>query len=114
MNQNIHGFFTLPGMTDRPYVYEVTHLSEGKSYCTRNVSARQPTIASKSRSRFTEEDARTESGKICFSCICSFKKDEKETFEGHQGVSVQERWKELLGSKNGQCWETAPGIDAPW
>jgi hypothetical protein len=101
-------------MPDRPYVYEVTHLSEGKSYCTRNVNVRQPTTPPKSRSRFKEEDAGKELGKICFSCICSFKRDEKETFKGHQGVRAQERWKEVLGSRNGKAWEKAPGVDAPW
>lgn len=101
-------------MTDRPYVYEVTHLSEGKSYCTRNVSVKQPTSPSESTRSFKREDVGKELSKVCFSCICSFKKDEKETFVGHQGVSVQERWKDVLGSREAEGWEGAPGVDAPW
>ncbi|KAE9372363.1 Thioesterase/thiol ester dehydrase-isomerase [Stipitochalara longipes BDJ] len=117
---NVHGFFTLPGATDRPYIYEVTHLSEGKSYCTRNVYVRQPVALSlptqslNSKRKFGIEEGRKGLGKICFSCICSFKRDEKDTFQGHQGESAQERWKKVLGERPGGSWDVAPGVDAPW
>lgn len=126
--QNVHGYFTLPGHADRPYIYSVTHLSEGRSYCTRNVTVRQPLVPSISldisirprsgkKVRFRREEAGRELGKICFSCICSFKRDETESFEGH-GLggeeNVQERWKEVLGKRRGSEWEKAPGQDAPW
>ena len=110
----MNGYFTLPGLTDRPYIYSVTHLSEGKSYCTRNVTVRQPKDPSPLPPPFGKEDAEKDLGKICFSCICSFKRDERETFEGHQGTSVQERWEEVLGQRDGGSWPVAPGVDAPW
>lgn len=73
-------------------------------------------LASSSREerKFGIEDGEKELGKICFSCICSFKKDEKETFQGHQEVSAQERWKGVLRKEDGGSWDTAPGVDTPW
>ena len=53
-------------------------------------------------------------GKICFTCICSFKKDEEESFEGHSEVDVRDRWKDVLGERKSNQWEEAPGQDAPW
>jgi hypothetical protein len=101
-------------------VYEVSHLSEGKSYCTRNVVVRHPSTPSFDLEgkmgevrRFRVEEGAKELGAICFSCICSFKRDERESFKGHQGVDVKERWKDVLGEGNGS-WAMAPGVDAPW
>jgi hypothetical protein len=75
---------------------------------------RQPKDPSPLPPPFGKEDAEKDLGKICFSCICSFKRDERETFEGHQGTSVQERWEEVLGQRDGGSWPVAPGVDAPW
>lgn len=101
-------------------MYEVSHLSEGKSYCTRNVVVRHPRTASfdleggkEEERRFRVDEGGEELGAICFSCICSFKRDERESFRGHQGVGVRERWREVLGEGNGR-WAMAPGVDAPW
>ena len=63
--------------------------------------------------RFNVEEGGKELGAMGFSCICSFKRDEKESFRGHQGVGVKERWREVLGEASGS-WAMAPGVDAPW
>lgn len=36
--------------------------------------------------RLRVEEGEKELGDVCFSCICSFKRDERESFRGHQWV----------------------------
>ncbi|KAH7342813.1 thioesterase-like superfamily-domain-containing protein [Rhexocercosporidium sp. MPI-PUGE-AT-0058] len=122
---NVHGFFPLPGLVDRPYIYSITHLSEGRSYCTRQVTVRQPLSPSKSTSKssysssdpvlkFSIEDVQGELGKICFSSMISFKRDE-EYVKGHQiGVGVRERYGSIVEGKRPESWPLVPRVDAPW
>ncbi|KAB8213807.1 thioesterase-like superfamily-domain-containing protein [Aspergillus novoparasiticus] len=89
------GTFILAGRLDVPYVYTVRHVRDGKMYCTRAVDARQE-------------------GKVCFSCLCSFKKDEgPETF-AHQPPSAQERFKSILQAKRVEDQIVSPSVDADW
>lgn len=89
------GTFILPGRLDVPYEYTVRHLRDGKMYCTRAVDARQ-------------------GGKVCFSCLCSFKRGEgAETF-GHQPVSAQERFGDVLAAKRPEEQIVSPSVDAEW
>lgn len=89
------GTFILGGRLDVPYVYSVRHVRDGFMYCTRAVDARQD-------------------GKICFSCLCSFKRDENRRDFHHQPAPVQERFREVLSAKRPEDQPVSPSIDAEW
>ncbi|GIJ83827.1 hypothetical protein Asppvi_002657 [Aspergillus pseudoviridinutans] len=89
------GTFILPGRLDVPYVYTVRHIRDGSMYCTRAVDARQD-------------------GKICFSCLCSFKRLEGEQTFHHQPAPAQERFKSLLAGKKPEDHLPSPSADADW
>ncbi|KKK22077.1 hypothetical protein P175DRAFT_0499255 [Aspergillus ochraceoroseus IBT 24754] len=89
------GTFILPGRTDIPYIYRVRHLRDGAMYCTRAVDARQD-------------------GQICFSCICCFKRDEKQETFSHQAVPAQERFKSILAGERPEEHQISPSVDADW
>lgn len=90
------GTFTLPGRLDVPFVYAVRRIRDGKLYCTRTVDARQD-------------------DNICFSCVCSFKRDEKQQIFSHQPEAVQRRYKSILGGKPPEDHPSSPSVDAdPW
>ncbi|KAE8352318.1 thioesterase-like superfamily-domain-containing protein [Aspergillus coremiiformis] len=89
------GTFILPGRLDVPYVYTVRHLRDGKMYCTRAVDARQE-------------------GKVCFACLCSFKRDEGQSTFEHQPLSAQERFRAILEAKRPEDQPVSPSVDAEW
>jgi acyl-CoA thioesterase len=72
---NTHGFFTLPGQTDRPFVYFVTPVAESRTISIRSVTVRQPKEASVrgDLEGFKVEDGRAELGGVCFHGVASFK-----------------------------------------
>ncbi|KAJ5937879.1 hypothetical protein N7454_004221 [Penicillium verhagenii] len=92
---NMTGSFILGGRLDVPYTYTVRHVRDGFMYCTRSVDARQD-------------------GRICFSCLCSFKRDEGEQTFDHQPPTAQERYKDILSTKRPEDQSTSPSIDADW
>ncbi|KAK0125333.1 hypothetical protein ONS95_000644 [Cadophora gregata] len=125
---NVHGFFPLPGQVDRPYIYTISHLSEGRSYCTRQVSVRQPvspsfkspplpyfaTSSPDQIPRFEIEDSEAELGKVCFSAMISFKRDE-EYGKGHQmEVGIRERYRRVIGVRRPDSWAFVPRVDSSW
>ncbi|KAJ6109437.1 hypothetical protein N7486_001672 [Penicillium sp. IBT 16267x] len=89
------GSFILGGRLDVPYTYTVRHVRDGFMYCTRSVDARQ-------------------GGRICFSCLCSFKRDEGEKTFSHQPQSVQERFKDIISAKRPEDQSVSPSVDADW
>jgi acyl-CoA thioesterase II len=93
--QDMTGTFILPGRLDVPYVYTVRHIRDGSMYCTRAVDARQ-------------------NGKICFSCLCSFKRPEGQQTFHHQPAPAQERFKALLAGKKPEDHLPSPSVDADW
>ncbi|KAH7419202.1 thioesterase-like superfamily-domain-containing protein [Cadophora sp. MPI-SDFR-AT-0126] len=125
---NVHGFFTLPGLVDRPYIYSISYLSEGRSYCTRQVSVRQPispspkslpatyfTLSSPDQvPRFEIGDANGELGKVCFSAMISFKRDENYV-KGHQmEVGIRQRYKSVIERRKPDSWVFMPRVDSSW
>lgn len=64
-------------------------------YCTRAVDARQD-------------------GKIMFSCLCSFKRDENQRTFCHQPSPVQERFQSVLAGKRPEDQPVSPSVDADW
>ncbi|KAL2841548.1 thioesterase-like superfamily-domain-containing protein [Aspergillus pseudoustus] len=89
------GTFILGGRYDVPYIYTVRHLRDGAVYCTRAVEARQD-------------------GQICFSGICSFKRDEKKDDFNHQAPPAQERYRSILAGKRPEDHPVSPSVDADW
>ncbi|KAK4871188.1 hypothetical protein LT330_000425 [Penicillium expansum] len=89
------GTFILGGRLDTPYVYTVRHVRDGFMYSTRAVDARQ-------------------AGRICFSCICSFKRDEKQRLFQHQPISAQTRFHSILSAKQPEDQPPSPSVDAEW
>ncbi|KAJ5091643.1 hypothetical protein NUU61_006513 [Penicillium alfredii] len=89
------GSFIRGGRLDVPYVYTVRHIRDGYMYCTRAVDARQE-------------------GKICFSCLCSFKRDEKQRTFHHQPSTAQERFRSILSAKRPEDQPISPSVDADW
>ncbi|KAJ5627907.1 hypothetical protein N7490_010135 [Penicillium lividum] len=89
------GSFILGGRLDIPYTYTVRHVRDGFMYCTRSVDARQD-------------------GRICFSCLCSFKRDEGEKTFNHQPPAVQGRYQDILSAKRPEDQSVSPSIDADW
>ncbi|KAJ5717132.1 hypothetical protein N7488_002778 [Penicillium malachiteum] len=68
---------------------------DGYMYSTRAVDARQ-------------------NGKICFSCLCSFKRDEGFQDFQHQPLAVQDRYRDILSVKRPEEQEVSPSIDVDW
>lgn len=89
------GTFIRGGRIDVPYVYTVRHVRDGYMYCTRTVDARQ-------------------NGKICFSSLCSFKRDEKQRTFHHQPPPAQDRFHQVLSAKRPEDQSLSPSIDADW
>ncbi|KAH9216960.1 thioesterase-like superfamily-domain-containing protein [Leptodontidium sp. 2 PMI_412] len=111
---NVHGFFPLPGLVDRPYIYSITHLSEGRSYCTRQVNVRQPISPSKPSLK--------SSSKSSYSSLSSdptpkfsIEDVQGELGKGHQiEVGVRERYRSVIEGKMPESWPFVPRVDAPW
>lgn len=114
--QNVHGLFTLPGLVDRPYIYSITHLSEGRSYCTRSVTVRQPSTPSSipSSGIFDTKDGEKELGKICFTCICSFKRDEVGATSHQVAMNLEETYGAVIKGRDPSSHPPPPQIDTPW
>jgi acyl-CoA thioesterase II len=114
--QNVHGFFTLPGLVDRPYIYSITHLSEGRSFCTRSVTVSQPTKPSliPSTGIFDVQDAESQLGKICFTCICSFKRDEVGATRHQVEMDLEETYSVAIRGRDPETHPVPPQVDAPW
>ncbi|KAJ5097290.1 hypothetical protein N7456_008011 [Penicillium angulare] len=87
------GSFILAGRLDIPYKYTVRHVRDGYMYCTRAVDARQD-------------------GKICFSCLCSFKRYESSDAFSHQPPTAQETYPDLLNAKRPEDQDVSPSVDA--
>ncbi|TAQ84265.1 hypothetical protein B7494_g7419 [Chlorociboria aeruginascens] len=117
---NVHGYFTLVGRTDRPYIYTIEHISSGRSYCTRSVTVRQATSPSFTPTSqfspthiFERGEAEKEMGQICFSAMCSFKRDEEDGI-GHQDTFEKGKYDCVLAGKQPWDFPRVPNMDAPW
>jgi acyl-CoA thioesterase len=58
-------------------------------------------------------DAR-QNGKICFTAICSFKRDERQRLFNHQPAPAQQRFNSILSSKPAESQPLSPSVDADW
>jgi len=108
----MHGLFTSAGRADRPYIYEVTLPSTGKSFTAAQVTARQPLKASKGRDRFTAADASEPLGPICYMAMVSLALPQPHSRgTSIQEVSVQTRFASMLAQRAPGDWPPSPLVD---
>ncbi|KAI9827741.1 MAG: hypothetical protein M1832_004230 [Thelocarpon impressellum] len=100
---NVQCLFTLPGDAERAFVYAVQRVRDGGSYCTRAVTVRQP-----------DGDGSADGDGVCFTCICSFKRDEESSFAHQHEARLEARYGEVLRGKRPEDHGLAPAIDTPW
>jgi len=113
---NVHGYFTLGGLLDRPYIYTVTNISDGRSYCTRSIIVRQPVSSTLTLPSgiFDIKQSSRQLGKICFACLVSFKRDEPWGI-GHQAkIDLEKTYDVVIKGKNPSEHRICPHIDFPW
>ncbi|KAK0938903.1 hypothetical protein LTR29_009514 [Friedmanniomyces endolithicus] len=97
--RNVTGWFLLPGKADERFIYNVRIIRDG-GYSTRGVDVVQ------------ESDPG-----VCFTCICSFKKPEKEStpsIDIRQRLDLRKEFSAVLMNKQPHEHEEMPGVDAPW
>lgn len=114
LSQSIHGYFTSPGIHNRPFVYAVSPIAISRAFGTASVIARQPTQPSNNPAGdyFPLEDASLPLGGPCYHAICSFKAPEPDSW----GVNVQEdtpqvRFAGILAQRKPQDWPPSPPAD---
>lgn len=95
--QNVTGWFTLPGLTNMPFVYNVKTIRDGRSYCTRTVHVTQ-----------------AEGKGICFTCTCSFKLPEDSPLDVQEEIDLESQYSIVLKGKQPTDFEHTPGMDVPW
>ncbi|KAK4120259.1 Thioesterase/thiol ester dehydrase-isomerase [Parathielavia appendiculata] len=110
----INGFFTRPGIPNRPYLYTVTPLTSSRTFATLSVTAQQPSQPSTNPQgdHFPKVDASLPLSPPCFTAICSLKLPEPDS----AGVSTQEpqpqqRFASILSSRPPSAWPPAPPVD---
>ncbi|EQL01226.1 acyl-CoA thioesterase II [Ophiocordyceps sinensis CO18] len=108
----IQGVFTAPGLQDRPFIYQVSPISAGRSFAACLVNARQPKQASQNPAGpFPASDAHLDLDAICFSCITTFKRSRSTPVEVEAPQSAQERYAHILLSRAPGQWDVSPQID---
>ncbi|KAK0646838.1 thioesterase-like superfamily-domain-containing protein [Cercophora newfieldiana] len=115
----IHGYFTRVGHTDRPFIYEVTPLTNSKNFSTVSVTAHQPSQPSTNPDfrvphggPFPLKDAALPPLPTCYAAVCSFKSAEPHS----RGVSIQDepaqkRFASILAQRRPQDWPPSPLVD---
>ncbi|KAK4098928.1 Thioesterase/thiol ester dehydrase-isomerase [Parathielavia hyrcaniae] len=116
----ITGYFTRPGIPNRPFLYTVTPLTSSRTFATLSVTAHQPsesstnpTHGSSDNNRFPPADAHLPlPPQPSFTALCSLKLPEPDS----AGVSTQEpppqqRFAPLLSSRPPSAWPPVPPVD---
>ncbi|KAK9441122.1 acyl-CoA thioesterase [Metarhizium brunneum] len=109
---SIQGIFTVPGLGDRPFVFDVTNIISGRSFFGRQVNVRQPKQPSSNPAGpFPDSDAELPLGDICFSCITTFKRPAEGVDDVQSPISAQKRYANILSQRAPDEWEPAPQSD---
>lgn len=110
--KSIQGVFTNPGLTDRPFIYEVTTVSATRSFTTCLVNARQPREpSSQPDGPYPTSDADLPLGDVCFTCLVTFKRPVPSPSEIQQEPSPWQRYASILNSRRPDEWEPSPQAD---
>ncbi|KZF26731.1 Thioesterase/thiol ester dehydrase-isomerase [Xylona heveae TC161] len=94
---NVTGFFTSPVMVNLPLHFTVTRIKDGGLVCTRSVNVSQPGGADN-----------------CFTCICSFKRNEKGSYEHQEDTTPAQKYAKVLDGKKPEDHKFSPAVDIPW
>ncbi|GJN82368.1 hypothetical protein PLIIFM63780_005908 [Purpureocillium lilacinum] len=109
---SIQGVFTAPGLKDRPFVYEVAPLSNGRSFSARIVNARQTKEPStEPLGPFPASDAELPLKDVCFSCITTFKRSHPIVDDIRPTQSAQEIYADILSTRAPHEWDLSPQTD---
>ncbi|KAK3994224.1 thioesterase-like superfamily-domain-containing protein [Cladorrhinum sp. PSN332] len=108
----INGFFTRPGVADRPFIYSATPITSSRSFCTMSISAAHPTSSSVTDNFSPSTTSLNSLQPPAFTALMSFKLPEGDS----AGISIQEpspqeRFKSILDSRNPADWAPAPPVD---
>lgn len=110
--QSIQGVFTLPGKADRPFVYDVTPISSGRSFSTRLVTARQAKEPSANpKGPFPSSDAAQPMADVCFSCLTTFKRSRSSPADEQSTQSAQQRYASILSTREPDQWPVCPLVE---
>ncbi|KAF5024750.1 hypothetical protein F66182_3182 [Fusarium sp. NRRL 66182] len=108
---SIHAVFTNPGLSDRPFILDVTEVTSSRSFSTRLVHARQSTQPSSNPSGpFPDSDAQAPLGGPCLTSIITFKRPVPSPGD-IQGTPPQERFREILSCRKPDEWDPCPQVD---
>ncbi|EFX05351.1 acyl-thioesterase [Grosmannia clavigera kw1407] len=110
----IHGYFTSKGKHDRPFVYNVTVMTRGRSFVTARVDARQPLQPSAVLfgKPFPLADANMPLGPVCFMAVVSFVQPQPHSLgQDRQEPPVQKRFASILETRLPSRWDPSPPVD---
>ncbi|KAM0342968.1 hypothetical protein ACHAPU_008998 [Fusarium lateritium] len=108
---SIQAVFTNPGLSDRPFILDVTEVHSSRAFSTRLVHTRQSTQPSSNPSGpFPASDVQAPLGSPCLTSIVTFKRPVPNSDE-IQGVPPQERFKEILALRKPDEWDPCPQAD---
>jgi hypothetical protein len=127
----VTGHFLLVGRTDAPFRYRVEVVREGGGYCQRRVDVRQrreagepeqagggrrgqpPQPAAKGTAAGAKKEEEEEEGPLVFTCVCSFKTDERSAAARSKRAGLEREYAAVLAGRAPESWPEAPGIDSP-
>ncbi|KAG5925635.1 hypothetical protein E4U42_004109 [Claviceps africana] len=108
----IHGVFMAPGLSDRPFLFDVSSVGDARTFFGRRIDVRQPAQPSSDREGpFPESDAELPLKEICYSCIKTFKRPTENIDDVQSPESAQKRYADLLSQRAPDQWEHAPQFD---
>ncbi|KAG9250729.1 thioesterase-like superfamily-domain-containing protein [Emericellopsis atlantica] len=109
---SIQGVFSRPGLQDRPFIYDVSNISTGRSFSTQLVVARQPfEPSSKPEGPFPLSEADLPLDEVAFTSLTTFKRPTDTPSEVQERDSPQVRFAEILQSRAADEWEASPQAD---
>ncbi|KAK2605879.1 hypothetical protein QQS21_003719 [Conoideocrella luteorostrata] len=109
---SIQGIFTIPGVNDRPFVFDVSKIITARTFLGRRVDARQPKQPSSNPTGpFPNSDANLPLNDICFSSITTFKRPTEGADDIQSPISAQQRYASILSQRAPDQWEPAPQSD---
>ncbi|KAK4227763.1 thioesterase-like superfamily-domain-containing protein [Podospora fimiseda] len=108
----INGFFTRPGVSDKPFIYSASPITSSRSFSTMSISASHPTSSSVTDHFSPSTTSLNSLQPPAFAALISFKLPEPDS----AGISMQEpspqqRFSSILSSRPPEDWPAAPPVD---
>ncbi|KAG6036343.1 hypothetical protein E4U41_005750 [Claviceps citrina] len=109
---SIQGIFTIPGLGDRPFVFDVSSIASTRTFFGRRVDVRQPKQSSSvPGGPFPDSDAGLPLNDICYSCITTLKRPADGADDVQSPEPAQKRYADILSQRAPDQWEPAPQSD---